>query len=482
MVSIVCAVAFTSACNRNIDNSEHKEQIRAAVTSTPSWVDKGALGKRLWKIERAFYESRGYLPAWVDGLETTPQWKDLVQQLKYSESHGLDPDVYGVAEFEALREQSQDKWQGTRFPAEHVPDMDARMTYAYLRYAADLLGWTRSPREVHRNWLTDAKEEDLAARLTDAIASGRVRDSLEGLAPTHPQYKGLQAALARERQAPSGGEERREGVPGDRAEVLKMNMERWRWAPRDLGERYILINVPAYMLQVMEHGTPALAMRVIVGQPQNQTPLFSDEMTYIVFSPYWNIPPDILREETLPRVARDPDFLRRNNIEVVGTSGEEGFDPFMVDWSDPESTRGLRFRQRPGADNALGLVKFIFPNHFNVYLHDTPGDRLFFKEKRPLSHGCIRIEDPVALARYVLRDQPEWTDTRIMGAMNARREQTVKLKTTLPVHIGYWTAWVEADGKTVTYTDDPYEIDPQHARMRGVRLASLERAAQKARG
>jgi murein L,D-transpeptidase YcbB/YkuD len=189
-------------------------------------------------------------------------------------------------------------------------------------------------------------------------------------------------------------------------------------------------------------------------------------MTYVVFSPYWNIPANILREETLPRVARDPDFLRRNNIEVVGTSGEGGeLDLQSIDWSDESATRNLRFRQRPGDDNALGLVKFIFPNHFSVYLHDTPGDHLFFKENRALSHGCIRIEDPVAMAKYVMRDQPEWTETKIRSAMSAGREQTVRLKMTLPVHIGYWTAWVEPDGKTVTYTGDPYRIDPAHARV-----------------
>jgi murein L,D-transpeptidase YcbB/YkuD len=442
-------------CGQRVDNATHAVAIRALTAQTPDWVERSPLGRRLWKVEQAFYASRQNLPAWVDGVETTPRWKELTAQFKYSAAHGLDPDRYRVEEFESLREQSQTTLHGTQFPRARVPELDAKMTYAYLQYAADLLGWTHSAREVHENWLSASKKEDLAARLTDAIANNRVRESLETLAPTHPQYQGLQAALALEATKPTG-----------RADVIRMNMERWRWAPRHLGDRYILVNVPAYILQVVENDRPVLSMRTIVGDPKHQTPLFSDEMTYVVFSPYWNIPPNILREETLPRVARDPDFLRRNNIEVIGTSGEDHeVDLQSIDWSDDSVTRNLRFRQRPGGDNALGLVKFIFPNHFDVYLHDTPADRLFFKDKRPLSHGCIRIEDPIAMAKYVMRDQPEWTETKIRAAMSAGQEQVVKLKKPLPVHIGYWTAWVEPDGRTVTYTDDPYRIDAAHARV-----------------
>jgi murein L,D-transpeptidase YcbB/YkuD len=205
-------------------------------------------------------------------------------------------------------------------------------------------------------------------------------------------------------------------------------------------------------------------MRVIVGAPSTPTPLFSDEMTYVIFSPYWNIPESILREETLPRLARDPDYLRRNNLEVVGTSGT--VDASDIDWSDKSALAGLRLRQAPGPENALGLVKFIFPNHFNVYLHDTPGDRLFFKDARALSHGCIRIENPVAMAKYVMRERSDWDEPRIVRAMNSQQEQTVTLKQKLPVHIGYWTAWVDADGQVI-YTDDPYAIDAAHARLRG---------------
>jgi murein L,D-transpeptidase YcbB/YkuD len=454
----LCAVVVSAiGCGERIDREAQAGQIRALAAQTPDWVEDSRLGRRLWAIARDFYEARDYAPAWVDGIETTPQWKDLVQQLKYSEAHGLDPDSYRVREFERLREGSQTTFQGTQFPPDVVPSLDMGMTYAYLRYAADLLGWTRNPRDVHRNWLTAPKSEDLAARLTGALSANRIRDSLEELAPTHPQYKGLQAALARDARAPSG-----------RAGQLRMNLERWRWAPRDLGERYILINVPAYLMQVHEDDRPVMAMRVIVGDPEHQTPLFSDEMTYVVFSPYWNIPSEILRDETLPRVASDPEYLRRNNIEVVDAGGGVVLDESAVqaiDWSDEGATRGLRFRQAPGPENALGLVKFIFPNHFSVYLHDTPDDRLFFEDLRALSHGCIRVERPVDLAQYVLRDQSQWTEVRIRRAMSQQREQIARLKEPLPVHIGYWTAWVESDGQTVTYTDDPYGIDGKHAAL-----------------
>ena len=449
----LCAAIVVSACEHKIDNSEHAARMRALLATTPGWVGRDALAGKLWKIERAFYEQRGFTPAWVDGDRTTPQWKDLVQQLKYSERHGLDPASYHVAEFEQLREQSQTKTSGTRFPPERVPEMDAKMTFAYLRYAADLLGWDENPKAIYVNWIASPKQEDLAARLAAAVDKGEVRDSLEALAPVHQQYKGLQAALAMEKDRPTG-----------HADQIRMNMERWRWAPHDLGDRYVLVNVPAYEMQVMEGEQPVLAMRIIVGKPDAPTPLFSDKMTYVVFSPYWNIPPDILKNEALPHLAKDPDWLRRNNMEVVGTKGDL-VDAGAVDWSDEKAVSAVRIRQAPGPENALGLVKFIFPNNFNVYLHDTPTDKLFFRDQRALSHGCIRVEDPVALAHYVMSDRPDWTPERIATAMHANQEQTVTLKSPIPVHIGYWTAWVGPDGKSVTYTDDPYGIDARQRQL-----------------
>lgn len=451
---LACTFAIP-ACSHT-DNSVHVPAIRKILGQMPSWVDKSPLGHKLWSVERAFYERHQFLPAWVDVDRATPRMEELIEQLRDAEVHGLEPQRYGTDRYERAVQSARTKFRGVRFELEAVAELDTELTYAYLRYASDLLGWSSSPRNVSKYWLASPRNEDVGARLEAAVAGDRVRETLEELAPSHPQYKGLQAALARERNVSTG-----------HRDVIRMNLERWRWTTRDLGDRYILVNVPAYQLQVVEGEKPVLAMRVIVGKPDLPTPLFSDEMTYVVFSPYWNIPENILRQETLPRVANDPEYLVRNNIEVV--SGGAVLDPGSIDWANVDSTRGLRFRQGPGPENALGLVKFIFPNHFNVYLHDTPGDRLFSRPSRAFSHGCIRVEKPVALAQYVLRDQPQWTTERISRAMNAHSEQAVTLKKSLPVHIGYWTAWVEPDG-SVTYTEDPYGLDRAQSQAQGLRL------------
>lgn len=257
-----------------------------------------------------------------------------------------------------------------------------------------------------------------------------------------------------------------------RIQQLELNLERWRWLPRNLGDRYILVNIPEYRLEVWERGQVPLAMRVVVGREDTPTPIFADEMTYLVFSPFWNVPPDIAKNETLPGLLQDEGFLTRTNMEIVDASGSV-VDPDSIDLSDP--TR-YRFRQRPGADNSLGLVKFMFPNQHNVYLHDTPADSLFDRAGRSLSHGCVRVEDPTALAAYVLRDQPEWTREQIEAAMHAGEERTVKLRTSLPVYLGYWTARAAPDG-LVQFTRDVYGIDRQQRAMLAERLARQRKTA-----
>lgn len=256
---------------------------------------------------------------------------------------------------------------------------------------------------------------------------------------------------------------------------IQLNMERWRWLPRDLGDRYILVNIPEMRLDVYEGSNVPLSMRVVVGKQDTPTPIFNDEMTHIVFSPYWNVPDSIAQGETLPSIMADPDFLSRNRMEVLDKSGNV-VDASEVDLSDPAA---YRFRQRPGASNSLGLVKFMFPNQFSVYLHDTPADSLFERAARSFSHGCVRVEEPVALAQYVLRDQPEWTRERIEQAMHAGEEKHVKLKAPVPVYLGYWTARVRPDD-SLQFRRDVYGIDSRQIAMLADRLERLRRSGQAA--
>lgn len=260
-----------------------------------------------------------------------------------------------------------------------------------------------------------------------------------------------------------------------RLNQIAMNLERWRWLPRDLGTRFMLVNIPEMRLDVFEGDDVALSMRVVVGKQDTPTPIFNDEMTHLVFSPYWNVPDSIAQGETLPAVINDPGFLQRTNMEVVDKAGNV-LDPSSVDLNDPTA---YRFRQKPGVDNSLGLVKFMFPNQFNVYLHDTPADSLFERAARSFSHGCVRVEDPVALAQYVLRDQPEWDAARIRDAMHAGTEKHVKLKGSIPVFLGYWTARVRPDN-TVQFRKDVYGIDGKLQARLNDRLARLRRSGEAA--
>jgi murein L,D-transpeptidase YcbB/YkuD len=290
---------------------------------------------------------------------------------------------------------------------------------------------------------------DSASIYDDAVVAAVVRfKSRHGLKPDGAIDKETLAAL---------------NVPVEaRLEQMALNLERWRWLPERLGARHILVNIPTFRLEGYDGDRRTISMNVIVGTVENPTPIFSDQMTHIVFSPHWNVPESIATKETLPAVVKDPGYLARNNMEIV--DGSDVIDPAGIDWSTAEEDFPYRFRQRPGTSNSLGLVKFMFPNQFNVYLHDTPADALFERIERDFSHGCVRVEDPVSLARWVLADQPEWTAERIQQAMHAGQERAVSLREPLPVYLLYQTSWVDSDGIT-QFRADLYDHDKRQASL-----------------
>lgn len=247
----------------------------------------------------------------------------------------------------------------------------------------------------------------------------------------------------------------------DNIAAIRANLERWRWMPQNLGDRHILVNIADFHLAVVENGEELLAMKAIVGKLYRKTPIFSGRMTYLVISPYWDVPPSIARKDKLPLMQKDPNYLTANNFVVYQGWGADSreVDPASVDWKTlgPDNFP-YRLRQQPGPGNALGRIKFMFPNKHNVYIHDTPSHDLFAKSQRNFSSGCIRIQDPIGLAEYLLRDVPGWSRAAIEEAVERRAEKTVTLSRPIPVHVMYFTVFGDNQG-LVHFRNDIYERD-----------------------
>jgi L,D-transpeptidase YcbB len=245
-------------------------------------------------------------------------------------------------------------------------------------------------------------------------------------------------------------------APSVRVHQIELAMERLRWTPLLQGPRMIVVNIPEFVLRAYEvqdgQVHVRLTMKVIVGKAMNtRTPLFDEDMRFIEFSPYWNVPPSIARAETVPRLRRDPAYFTQQGFEFVTGSGQV-VTSLAPEHLDAVLHGGWRIRQRPGRQNALGDIKFVFPNRDNIYLHHTPTPQLFERGRRDFSHGCIRVQDPVALAKFVLQDEPAWTGERIQAAMEKGVSSTIALKKPLPVVIAYSTVIAKA-GAVYFYPD-----------------------------
>jgi L,D-transpeptidase YcbB len=246
-----------------------------------------------------------------------------------------------------------------------------------------------------------------------------------------------------------------------RARQIELSMERLRWISKRLGERYIIVNIADFTLKVIQGGNAVLSMKVIVGKPYWHTPVFSEKMTYLVLNPDWNVPHNIARQEIIPKIRSDAEYLKKQNLTVLSGWGQksEEIDPGSVDWdSAGASSFKYRFRQEPGPRNPLGRIKFMFPNQFDVYLHDTPGKHLFERNVRSFSHGCIRLEKPMELAEYLLKNDPRWSRQRINSEIDSGKTREIRLPDPIDVYIIYMTAWVDADG-LLNFREDIYGMD-----------------------
>ncbi|MCH4821699.1 L,D-transpeptidase family protein [Gramella lutea] len=243
----------------------------------------------------------------------------------------------------------------------------------------------------------------------------------------------------------------------DRLHQILVNLERWRWHPGDLGEHYIIINIPNYQLSVVKNGDTIRTHKTVVGTRHRKTPVFSDEIDYIIYNPTWTIPPTIRKRDVIPGVLRDKEYLSKKNIEIFDRNGDM-VDPSTIDWNSNEP-KLYTYRQPAGVTNPLGTVKIIYPNKYMIYLHDTPSKNLFKNNARAQSSGCVRVEDAQSLAKYLLNDQEIYDDEKIEEILHSGETTEISVKQRVRVHHFYWTAYQKKD--TTKFIDDIYDLDQE---------------------
>ena len=429
------------------------EQAVGIVRAAFFKAQASGLYPRLSKSERegvtAYYDKRAFKPLWhVDGAPTAAA-SAIRERLAHAADEGLDPDDYSGAAVPAASTRPED-----------IAEAEWRLSAAALAYARDARGARVNPTRLS-NLITPELALPNAEAVLDRL--NQAKDASAALQSFNPQgagYLNLRTALGRLRaesvtpfssKAASGGETQIASVgpepdkTGRRRLVASLaskrleadiiaNMERWRWLPPELGERYILVNVPEFTLRYVNDGVLTHQARVIVGKPTSPTPLFSAEMKFLVVNPSWYIPPSILKKEFLPKLAEDPLFAERQGYVVAYNGGQ------------------ISIRQPPGERNALGRIKFMFPNKHSVYLHDTPTRNLFASSERAFSHGCVRVDQPFKLAEYVLNDAKSWPEKRI-ERMIGGGERTINLPSQIPVHLAYFTLAADEDGALHRFGD-----------------------------
>lgn len=457
----------------------------------------------------AFYEDRDFQPVWIADGALTPAARATIARLGEASADGLDPADYVVTE------RMLDT--GPHPDGPDLVAAELSLSRATMAFARDAQAGRINPRTLSSVNTQKPPIPDPLVSLKRVASASDPAEALDAFNPPHPQFQSLKKALYETRNSsvvkplpvPAGRNLRpgdtdprvgllrqrlgvvlqrgsdvtiyddavveavkafqsdhglrpdgiigpntlavlNRGLGGDPVTDILVNMERWRWMPRDLGKTYVFVNIPAFTVTIRRDGTTAYEGRVIVGKPTNPTPMFSDEIEHLVVNPYWNVPYSIASKEMLSSIQKNPSgYFSTRGYEAVYKG--KVVNPSSINWS-PAALRDVRIRQKPGNSNALGHIKFMFPNEHAVYLHDTPSRSLFAKPVRAFSHGCVRVDDPLEFADALLAEEAHWNAAQIKKLIGGS-ERYLPLEHHIPVHLAYFTEWVDADGTLVHYSD-----------------------------
>jgi murein L,D-transpeptidase YcbB/YkuD len=459
-----------------------------------------------------FYGARHFEPIWLDEgtngeVRFSASAQKIMKLFEAAESEGLRPSDYLTPDLDLPGAKAD--------PAKQAA-LETAFSRAAMRYATHIYTGRVDPQSVSTSLDIEPKKLDEAALLMQLTSSNDPVSVLEALQPTHPEFLALKMALATfdetQTNAPAriaAGPTLKPGMSDDRVPALRTrfelppsdslvyddalvdamksfqeslnldvdgvmgpatltainggapltradiiaNIERWRWMPRELGAFHVFVNIPEFRLAINNSGAEAYTTRVVVGSLKNQTPIFSDSIQHIVVNPYWNVPRSIVKGELAPAVLRDPSYIDSHNYDLLYEGNP--VSPWQVNWSMvSQSYFPFKIRQRPGPSNALGQIKFLFPNKHDVYLHDTPSKSYFARDNRALSHGCIRVQNPMEFAGALMANEAN-ISRESLEAMFGPSERWVNPEQQIPVHLAYFTVRPQADG-TLRSFDDIY--------------------------
>jgi murein L,D-transpeptidase YcbB/YkuD len=443
-------------------------------TATPSFSLASEIDDRLRKATVApadredrdealkVYAERGGSPIWVDEQGLNPRALAVMGEIKSAEDYGLSLSAFRLPELSANAPSRVD-----------LAEAETTLTLAALKYARHARGGRLNPASLSKNFDRQPVLFRPASILAELATAPNPEKYLRSFHPQHDQFERLRLKYVALRSGQTVLEQPAQTEPQPATKNAKSaktqpapakpisnaalerkllaNLEMWRWMPVDLGDYHIKNNVPEFTTRMVRGGKTVHLERIVAGKVENQTPIFSDEMEFVVFKPFWNVPTSIKWKELQPQLMRNPDALSRVGLRAAYNGRE--VDPATVDWATADM-RAFHVFQPPGSGNALGQVKFMFPNKHDVYMHDTPHKSLFNNPSRAYSHGCMRVRDPLRFAELLLAHDKGWDLARVTQLANSGPENNeVRLTKKVPVHVTYFTATVEDDGKLRIFND-----------------------------
>ena len=406
------------------------------------------ISSRYFTALEKFYAARAYKMVWINSSGISNTGTILLKRLGQAHLDGLDQSNYNLPIAELKNGNFQD---------------DVKISFALIRYAEQVQAGRLSPARIVSQFDLKPQHPDLTALLKQVSSSKDPGPVLDRLPPQHKQYGLLKARLAQIRSNVNLA------LPGsavldfplrlavknialNKQYLIIANMERWRWIPRQLGERHVWVNLPSYKLHIKERGKTTFTTKGIVGRKEKPTPLISSKIKNIIVNPFWHIPASVVASDILPKLqANNIEYLQTRSIKVMRRGGRI-IDPEKIDWTKITNPRTYRFRQSPGKMNALGKLKILFPNSHSIYLHDTDEPELFKSKARAYSHGCVRLANPVGFADAIA-SYDDHLQSQMPGTLLGPRERWLKYKANMPVHLVYFTAEIDASGKMKTYPD-----------------------------